>query len=82
MAKIFSPHDDEQLRDMRLRWLRENRPKQLRRLRKEGLLEQHLQETADLVRKEAKRLVESGETFGEQAWQWALRKWIYEALPD
>ena len=75
-------YDDDHLMQLRLNFLKGSRPKELRRLRREGELDSHLQNRADACRREAKRLVDSGETFEAQAWQWAIRTRLLETLPD
>ena len=75
-------YDDGRLMDLRLNFLKGNRPKELRRLRDAEELDSHLQERADACRREAERLVKSGETFEAQAWQWAIRTKLLETPPD
>ena len=66
-------YNDDQLKQFRRNFLRGNRPEEFRRLKREGQLEAHLQEHADACRSRAASLVEQGETFEAQAWQWAIR---------
>ena len=75
-------YDDDQLKQFRRNFLRGNRPEEFRRLKREGQLEAHLQEHADACRSRAASLVEQGETFEAQAWQWAIRIVLLESLPD
>ena len=74
-------HTDEQLKAMRLRYLRDCKPQELGRLHKEHSLDEHLQRKADRCRSRADSLVESG-TFEGQAWQWAIREVLLETEAD
>ena len=65
-------YDDDRLKELRRNFLQGNRPEELTQLAAEGELEAYLQRAADRCRREQKRLVESGETFEEQAWQWPV----------
>ena len=65
-------YDDDRLKQFRRNFLKENRPKENRRLVKVGELEARLQAKADACRKEVARLVEDGITFEAQG-QWAIR---------
>ena len=69
------PEDTES--DDELKWfardyLRRCQSKEYRRLRREGLLENYLQERADSARRFAETLMRQG-TFAPQAWHWAIR---------
>ena len=66
-------YDDDRLKLYRRNFLKNVRPEDLEERERAGTLEAHLQERADACRKEAERLVTSGQTFEEQAWQWAIR---------
>ena len=70
---------DDKLKQLRRNFLKNNRPKELRRFRREGVLTPTLQKRADACRKEAARLIESGTTSEEQAWQWAIRSELLES---
>lgn len=75
-------YSDDDLKERRLKFLRENRPKEHRRLKQVGLLDAHLQASVDACVKEAKRLIETGTTFEAQAWQWAIRTELLESPQD
>ena len=75
-------YDDDRLKRLRRNFLSGNRPEELAQLTRDGHLEAHLQRRADACRREVKRLVGSGETFEEQAWQWAIRTVLLETPPD
>ena len=75
-------YSDDQLIEIRLDFLKENRPKQLKQLEGSGELDDHLRERADACVREAARLVETGITFDEQAWQWAIRDKLLESTWD
>ena len=75
-------YHDDQLKQFRLNFLKGERPEEYRQLRREGKLEQHLQEHADACRRKAASLVEQGETHEGQAWQWAIRIVLLETPPD
>ena len=75
-------YPDDDLMERRLKFLRENRPKEYRRLMKAGLLDAHPQAAADACVKEAERLIEMGTTFEAQVWQWAIRTELLESLQD
>ena len=74
-------HTDDQLKEMRLRYLKDCKPQELRRLRKERSLDESLQRRADRCRARANDLVQSG-TFEGQAWQWAIREVLLEQEAD
>ena len=75
-------YHDDRLKEMRLNFLRDNRKSEYRRLRRDGELEEHLQECATACRMRAKSYVDSGETHEGQAWQWAIRVVLLETPPD
>ena len=75
-------YDDDRLKLYRRNFLKNVRPEDLEERERAGTLEDHLQERADACRKEAERLVTSGQTFEEQAWQWAIRTELLESQPD
>ena len=75
-------YDDDRLKQFRRNFLEENRPDEFSRLERENALEEHLQERADACRREAKRLVDSGETFEAQALHWAIRTVLLETERD
>ena len=73
---------EDPLKTYRRNFLRENKPREYRRMRREGTLEAHLEQKAAACRREAARLVEQGITFEEQAWHWAIRSVLLETPPD
>ena len=67
-------HPDD-LKDKRLRFLRENKRSEYRRLRQAGELEQHLEFRANRCIQRAQEILRSGATDIEgQAWSWAIRE--------
>ena len=75
-------YPDDDLMDKRLKFLRENRPKEYRRLKQAGTLDAHLEAAAAACVREAERLIATGATFESQAWQWAIRSKLLESEPD
>ena len=75
-------YSDDDLKRLRCNFLRDCRPKEYRRLKKAGELDEHLQKMADLCSRRAVRLVENGTTFEEQAWHWAVREVLLETKWD
>ena len=74
-------YDDDDLEDKRLTFLRDCKPQELRRLRKEKTLDEHLARKAKRCRSRAESLVKSG-VFEGQAWQWAIREVLLETEAD
>ena len=74
-------YSDEKLKDLRLGFLRNCKPRTLRKMRQSRELEGHLQARADLTRGRCASLVESG-VFEGQAWQWAIREVLLESEWD
>ena len=62
-------------------FLRENRPKEYRRLRKAGEVEAHLERSSARCVQRAESLIASG-THEAQAWSWAIRSVLLESLED
>ena len=75
-------YDDDKLKDFRRNFLESERPEEFAELSRAGELDTHLQEHADACRRHAEHLVESGETFEGQAWQWAIRYVLLERPYD
>ena len=73
---------DDELKQMRSDYLRDCKPKEFRRLRQAGDLEQHLQDRADRCRRRAAQLVDNGTTFKQQAEQWAIREVLLDSPWD
>ena len=67
-------HPDD-LKEMRLKYLRENQRKEYHRLRQEGELEKHLEFRANRCIQRAGEILASRATDIEsQAWSWAIRE--------
>ena len=76
-------YDDERLKEIRLKFLRENRRAEYRRLRREGEIETHLDFRANHCAKRAAEILQSGATSIEaQAWSWAIREVLLETEWD
>lgn len=75
-------YSDERLKEIRLKFLRENRRTEYRRLRREGILEEQLAASAARCVSVAKGLIESGTTHEAQAWLWAIRSELLETVWD
>ena len=72
---------DDELKWFAIDYLRRCEHKEYRRLRREGLLKDYLQERADSARQFAETLIRQG-TFPPQAWHWAIRVRILNADID
>ena len=75
------PYSDQELKDKALNFLQENRPKDLRRLRAQGQLEQELSERVEACKRYAKNLEQSGAQPME-AWHRAVRQYLLESESD
>ena len=75
-------YSDDDMKRLRRNFLRDCRPREYRRLRKAGELEDHLQRMADLCGRRAAGLVRGGTTFEAQAWHWAIREVLLETAWD
>ena len=74
-------YTDDALKETRLKYLRDCKRPELRRLRKEKKLDSHLQRLADRSRSRVDSLVQS-EVADVRAWQWAIREVLLETEPD
>ena len=74
-------YTDEELEEKRLTYLRLCKPKELRRLRKEGALAEHLERRARRCRDQVASLTQDG-VFEGRAWQVAIREALLETEAD
>ncbi len=74
-------YTDDELKEKRLRYLKDCKPKELRQLRKDGALADALDRRVARCRRRAEELMDSG-TFEGQAWSWAVREVLLETEAD
>ncbi|MYB83920.1 MAG: hypothetical protein F4X54_04120 [Chloroflexi bacterium] len=72
---MYSPED---LMEKRLTFLRENKPRRLRELRKSGELQAHLEESAERCKRTAESIMRTQPVPDSQAWSWAIRSELLE----
>ena len=72
-----------ELRDIRLKFLQENRQKVYRKMSDDGTLEEHLETRARLAHEAHDRILRQGHTvIDDQAWSWAIREVLLESPWD
>ncbi len=75
-------YTDGGLEDIYLRYLRENRRKSYREMRRDGSLETHVANMVRHCRNAKERYVEEGAMDDELAWNWAIRTVLLNSAPD
>lgn len=74
-------YTDDLLKERRRKYLELCKPDTLRNLKREGTLDDHLENSARRCRERAESLMAGG-TFSGQAWQWAIREVLLETEAD
>ena len=69
---------DQELRNARLIFLKQNRRKDYREMKASGELEEHLNQMVTAVRSHAEALIQTG-AFLPAAWNWAIRSVLLES---
>jgi hypothetical protein len=77
----YKPPDQEMLESKALKFVRQNDPKEYRRMKKEGELEKFCQLKAEAAKSYAESLIATGE-FENQAWYRAICLEILEREKD
>ena len=72
---------DEELKSIRLEYLKDCQPQSYREYVEDGTLEDHLERVAKTARSFAETLVRQG-TSRVQAWQWAIRVKLLDSEMD
>ena len=74
-------YDDDDLQEKRLKFLKDCKPEELRRLRKEGKPDQHLERRATQCRRRAAEIEQDG-VHTARAWSVAIREVLLETEAD
>ena len=81
MTTTPTGYTDDKLKELRLKYLGDCKPSALKKLKKSGELDSHLQRRADMARRRCANLMATG-VFEGQAWQWAIREVLLETERD
>jgi hypothetical protein len=77
----FIPPTEDQLKEMALKFVKGSKPKEYKRMKAEGELEEYLRLKAKATREHAEDLIAGGE-WNKQAWATAERIVLLEANSD